>query len=275
MARKSTALILLLVAAGCASSPDAPDPGAARACVEEGRRIAAAGDHRAAIDQYSKAIRANPELAEAYCERGYSNVRLRLGRSTEGDVRTLEDRALADFGAAIRLDPAYGDAYFNRAMVLSSRAQFKPAAEDLLNAVKWKPKEPEAHLLLGRLYEEKFEDRMTAAMDHYEKYVELGGKDAGVREKVGLWKDLKKQMAAAAAPARAPTAEDEKKAEELHESFKRLFAEDKKGEALKAVEEMLSKYGQTKYVQRQALGLKAILNALQKGAPGKDAPKNP
>lgn len=272
MARTAAALILAWAAAGCASAPGEPDRESARACVEAGKRAAAAGDHRGAVDQFTKAIKADPELAEAYYGRGAANVKLRLSRSTEGDVRVYEDRALADFTAAIRLDPAYADAYFNRAMVLSSRARFKAAAEDLLNAIRFKPKDPEAHLWLGRLYEEKFEDRMPSAMDHYEKYVDLGGTDTDVREKVKMWKELRKSMAT---PSKAPTADEEKKAEELHETFKRSFAAGQKAEAVKAVEELVSKYGHTQFVQRRAREMNALLNALRKDAAPKDSPKNP
>ncbi len=262
MARTCSALILFLLAAGCASSRKNPDP-AARALVEEGRRIAAAGDHGAAVDRYTKAIQANPDLAEAYGERGYSLVHLRLKRSNEGDSRVQEERALADFGTALRLDPAYADAYFNRAMVLSSRAQFKQAVEDLLSAARFKPKDPEAHLWLGRLYEEKFERRIVAAMDHYEKYVELGGTDAEAHEKVKAWKELKGQMAA---PDKTSTPDEEKKAEELHESFKSSFAAGDKAEAMKAVEELVTQYGHTQFVQRRAREMNALLNALRKSA---------
>ena len=38
------------------------------------------------------------------------------------------------------------------------------------------------------------EDRIVLAMDHYEKYVDLGGTDPVAREKVRVWKDFKKQQ---------------------------------------------------------------------------------
>jgi len=268
VARAGAALILLWAASGCASSPGAPDPEAARVFLEEGRRLAAAGDLRGAVERYTRAIQANPEMPEAYYGRGCAHVRLRLSRTAEGDARLHEERALADFGAAIRLDPTFADAYFNRAMVLCYRAQFKPAAEDLLSAIRFKPKDPEPHLLLGRLYEEKFEDRLAAAHQHYEKYVELGGRDPDVREKVRAYQELKRLSSA---PAKTPTPEDEKKAEELMERFKLLFPGSRE-EALKAVEEMVSKYGHTQFVQKQARQIEALLRSLRKEAPGKVPP---
>lgn len=269
MARTGAALIFLWSCAGCASSSGGHDPEAARRYLEEGRRLAAAGDHRGAVERYTRAIQANPEMPEAYYERGCSHVQLRLSRTTEGNVRLHEDRALADFGAAIRLDPTFADAYFNRAMVLCYRAQFKPAAEDLLSAIRFKPRDPEPHLWLAHLYEERFEDRLAAALQHYEKYVELGGRDPSAIEKVRAHQALRRLSSAP--PAKAPTPEDEKKAEELMERFKLLFPGSRE-EALKAVEEMVSQYGHTQFVQRQARQIEALLRSLRKEAPGKESP---
>ncbi len=281
MARTGAVLIWALLAGGCASSGGGGGPEAARALVEEARHAAASGDYERAAGLCTKAIGADPECAEAYFVRGSCCARLRLRNSSGGDVRRLEDRALADFGAAIRLDPAYGDAYFNRAMVLCSRAQYKPAAEDLLGAIRYKPQDPEPHLWLARIYEEKFEDRRQAANEHYEKYADLGGRDPEAREKARRSREAKKLAAAAAAPSRAPTAEDEKKAEGLHEDFKRSFADGNTDAALKAVEELVTQYGHTQYVQRQARQLAVLLDYLRsKTAPRnearpKDAPKGP
>mgnify|MGYP001594801437 CR=1 FL=1 len=260
-------LSLALVLSACAGGPPTMDIAAAVQSLDAGREAAHKGDHPAAIDHYSAALKVNPEMAEAYYERGVSNVRLRLSPPPDKDSRPYEDRALSDFSAAVRFNPAYGDAFFNRAMILSSRAMYKPAAEDLLNAIRFKPHDAEPHFLLGRLYETKFEDSMAAALEHYEKYVDLGGPDAETREKVRVWKQLKLAAAQPQAPApaaKAPTPDDEKKAQELHEEFKRLFSGGRKVEALQAVDTLLSKHGHTQYVQQRARELNALRNALKK-----------
>jgi tetratricopeptide (TPR) repeat protein len=250
------------VFSGCSGAPRQPDAEKARVYLEQGRSAAEKGNHAAAVEIYTKAIHENPEYPEAYCGRGYSNVKLRLDPNAASSAREYEDRALADYGLALRYNPALADAYFNRAMLLASRGQYKPAAEDLLNAIKYKDRDPEPHFHLARIYEEKFEERLSAAMDHYEKYADLGGTDPEVREKVRLWKQLKAQ--AGAPSTKAPTPEEEKKAGELHEEFKRLFAANKKDEALKAVEELVTKYGHTQFVQRRARELNVLLDALKK-----------
>lgn len=259
MARAGTAVAFLVLAA-CASGPREPDLERAKAYLGEGRDAAHHGRHDEAISHYTRAIEEYPDLSEAWCARGFSRVKLRLDPEADGDTRAHEDRALEDYSMAIAKDPTLADAYFNRAMILASRAIFKPAVEDLLIAARYKPRDAEPHYYLGKLYEEKFEDRGVAAMEHYEKYAELGGTDAAVREKVRLWKDFKKQMAPA---PQAPTAEDEKKAEGLDQSFRQDLAAGRWEDARKKLEELLTKYGQTRHVKKQTTELNAVLKALQ------------
>jgi tetratricopeptide (TPR) repeat protein len=248
--------------AACASP--AKDVGARRAneLLEEGREAAKRGDQFRAVELYTRAILVYPELTEAYFERGNSEIALRLTRDADIDGRTFEDRALSDYSMAITRSPGFADALFNRAMVYICRAMYRQAAEDLLRVIDLKKTDPEPHLILAQLYDTRFDDRKVAANDHYEQYVDLGGMDDQVRERVKLWKELKKQMASAKA-AKAPTADDEKKASELHEKFKALFVSDRTA-ALQAVEELLTKYSHTQYVQQRARELNALLVSLKK-----------
>jgi tetratricopeptide (TPR) repeat protein len=263
---------VVAAAAGCVTQDGAADLAASQELLEEGREAARARRFVEASRCFTQAVKANPDNAEAWYERARCSVEMRLDRDTQGDVRSYEQRALDDFSMAIRKNPAYADAYFNRAMLLSSRAQYKPAVDDLLNAARFKPQDPEAHLCLGELYEGKFEDRMVLAMDHYEKYVDLGGTDPAVREKVKIWKDLKRQAAGPGTPppsSKLPTAEEEKKAAELHLKALELLKQPDKTEAVKVLEELLTTYGHTKYVQEKARALQAAVAAFKK----KDAPR--
>jgi tetratricopeptide (TPR) repeat protein len=270
-----SALLAALAGLGACVSEDLAAAGAAESqqLLEEGREAVRKNNRPEAIRLFTRAVKANPDNAEAWYERGRCFIQMRLDPKTEGDVRSYEQRALDDFSNALRKNPAFADAYFNRAMILSSRAQYRPAVDDLLNASRYKPQDPEAHLCLGELYEGKFEDRIILAMDHYEKYVDLGGSDPVVREKVRLWKELKKSVGGSGpAPApstKAPTAEEEKKAAELHQKALDLLQKPDKSEAVKILEELLSTYGHTKYVQEKARGLQAAIAAFKK----KDAPK--
>jgi len=270
----TAAAFAVLALWGCASSNMAPGVEASLKSLEAGRESARRKNYPEAISFFTDAVKSNPDLAEAWYERGKANIELRMDPKAEGDSRMLEQRAVEDFSMAIRKNPAYADAYFNRAMVLSSRAQFKQAIDDLLNASRFKPNDPEPHVCMGELYETKFEDRIVLAMEHYEKYVDLGGTDSAVREKVRVWKDFKKQSAVpesapAPAPARAPTSEEENKAAELHLKALDLLKNPDKSQAVAMLEELLTKYGHTKYVQEKARALQAAVSAFKK----KDAPK--
>jgi tetratricopeptide (TPR) repeat protein len=268
--------LVLSVAAlwGCASSDQPPGVAESLELLADGREAARKRQHPEAIAFFSDAVKANPDLAEGWYERGKSNVELRLDPKVEGDSRTFEEKALHDFSMAIRKNPAYADAYFNRAMLLSSRAQYKQALDDLMNAVRFNPRDAESHFCMAELYEKKFEDRIVLAMDHYEKYVDLGGTDPVAREKVRDWTDFKKQSSAAPVPAPAPssklpTPQEEAKAAELHQKALELLKQPDKTEAVKAMEELLSAYGHTKYVQDKAKALQAAVSIFKK----KDAPK--
>jgi tetratricopeptide (TPR) repeat protein len=269
-------LLPVLAAAACGLSACVTQNGsseaaAAQRLVEDGREAVREGRVNDAARIFTQAVKANPENAEAYYERARCAVQIRLDLRTPGDSKVYEQRAMDDFSMAIRKNPAYADAYFNRAMLLSSRAQYKPAVDDLLNAARFKPADAEAHLCLGEIYESKFEDRIVLAMEHYEKYVDLGGLDPTVREKVRIWKDLKKQVGgpAPAPSSKVPTPDEEKKAAELHLQALELLKQPDKTDAVKAMEDLLTTYGHTKYVQEKARALQAAVAAFKK----KDAPK--
>ena len=255
---------LLLLPVACASTESSARE--ALAALESGRESVRQNELPEAVDYFTAALRSNPDLAEAYYERGVVNIRLRLLKDVEGESRTYEERAFSDSSNAVKKNPAHADAYFNRAMLRASRAQFKPAAEDLLNAIRYKAADPEPHFALGQIYEAKFDDRAVSAMEHYEKYVELGGTDVATRDKVKAWKLLKLQMVppAGGPSGKAPGPEDETKARELHEEFKRLFAAGKKAEALAALEKLVTQYGRTKYAQEHAREFSALLGALKR-----------
>lgn len=268
----SAALCLCgLLVSSCASGSKA-DPAKARTRVAEGREAAKLGDHAKAVGLYSQAIEADPQLPDAWYSRGFSNVQLRLHPDSPEYARGYEDRAISDYSQAIQLNPGFGDAFYNRAMVYSSRAMYRQAAEDLLNAIRFKDQDPEPHLDLAHLYEQKFDDMLSQALDHYEKYVDLGGRDRDAREKARFAKEQKKMKAAV---PKAPAPEDETKAQELHLRMMALLKDGKKEEALKLVEELLSTYGRTRYVQDplRLVGLKAMFDSYKKEPPKKEPPK--
>src|SRR6185503_6886937 len=118
---------------GCASSPEA-GIAESQQMLDDGREAARHNRHVEAIVLFTSAVKVNPDLAEGWFERGKSHIHLRLDPKADGESRGFEQKALEDFSMAVRKNPAYADAYFNRAMILSSRAQYKAAVDDLMNA---------------------------------------------------------------------------------------------------------------------------------------------
>ncbi len=256
--------VLLVLLAACASRPaDQVRAERARELRTRGDSAFAARDWKGALALYDDAAEANPQAAETFWKRGNVRVELYHDPGEEGRTREHLERATWDYTRAVQLNPAYYEAYFNRAMLAMKFAKFREAVGDLLQCCQLRPKESEPHLLVAKVYEEKFEDRQVQALDHYEKYVELGGSDDEVREKVRKWRELKKSLAPVPTPAAAPrpTADDEKAAADLHAKALEQVKAGKKAEAAASLRELLEKHGKTKYVKEREKQLQVLLKA--------------
>ena len=99
-----------------------------------------AGKFKEAIAAYDKAIKANPNLAEAYFNRG--NAHYDLGQNQQ---------ALKDYSEAIRLNPQDSEAYFNRANVYRRLKQDKPALNDYGAAIKLNPNDARSYVNRGSI----------------------------------------------------------------------------------------------------------------------------
>ena len=96
------------------------------------------GEHEDAIQHYDQAIDINPQLAEAYNNRG--NAKHALGRHEE---------AIADYTNAIRLNPQYADAYNNRGTAKSGLGRHEEAIADCNDAIRLNPQLAEAYYNRG------------------------------------------------------------------------------------------------------------------------------
>ncbi|MEL7079523.1 MAG: tetratricopeptide repeat protein, partial [Cyanobacteria bacterium J06582_2] len=92
-------------------------------------------DTLGAIADYSKAIELNPDLAEAYVNRG--NAYLNLGEYQE---------AIADYNKAIELNPGDADAYINRGNAYLNLEEYQEAIIYFNKAIELNPNYPNSAL---------------------------------------------------------------------------------------------------------------------------------
>jgi tetratricopeptide (TPR) repeat protein/S1-C subfamily serine protease len=92
------------------------------------------GDKPGAIDDYTQAIKINPNLAQAYYNRG--NVRNDLGD---------KQGAIDDYNQAIKINPNYADAYYNRGIVRDELGDKQGAIDDYTQAIKFNPNYAQAY----------------------------------------------------------------------------------------------------------------------------------
>jgi len=111
------------------------------------------GQYRDAIVSLTRALIADPELADAYRRRG--DCQYILVPVLGGDTQAYYDRALADYEVALSLDP---DAYtYNaHAAIIGSLGEWQAAIEEYGQAIELAPDYPEtffnrgyAHKVLG------------------------------------------------------------------------------------------------------------------------------
>ena len=139
-----------------------------------GRIAHRAGDGKAAIESYDRAVRLNPRLMEAF--RGRGEARLEAGdidgavrdydvalRLAPGDAVSLAGRALsliasgrgdlalADADAALKSDRSMAIAWNARGMIRMATRDFPGALEDFQEAIRLAPKDPLSHANRGRL----------------------------------------------------------------------------------------------------------------------------
>jgi tetratricopeptide (TPR) repeat protein len=115
-------------------------PKEARKAFQSALRISHTGDHRAAAEEFERAIRLDPDFAEAY-----DNVGIEYASTGFYQI------AATRFKRAIELDPASPIAYSNLGVLLVKAGRPQEAETAFRRSLELSPGNANAHFLLGRL----------------------------------------------------------------------------------------------------------------------------
>jgi lipoprotein NlpI len=149
--------------------------------------LGAAGVHAQSTPDSERcaSIAGNPDLAIRHCTRAIESgkfsgeplARLHLNRGIEWAAKGEFDRAIADYDAAIKLNPGSADAHFNRGNARAHKGEPDRAIADYDAAIKLDPKEPAAYG--GRAVEWAVKGDYARAVADYDTALKLDPKSSG------------------------------------------------------------------------------------------------
>jgi len=148
-------LVYILLCAGCSTVASVNR-------FQQGQYYYDRGIYTEAIKKYSEAIESNPNLVEAYNNRGLSYGAI-----------NKDDLAIEDFSRAIAINPLYADAYNNRGLAYFRKKEYDSAKEDLNKALSINPKYRGcgAYNNLGLVY--FVQQQYDLAIENFSKELEL------------------------------------------------------------------------------------------------------
>jgi len=123
-----------------------------------------------ATSAYHSVIENNPDHTEAHYNLGFLYQQ-----------HNQPQKAIAHFQRVIQLNPTDAEAYFNLGVLLVSQNQFDQAEEAYQKGLELQPQSVEGQFNVGAFYEFHKED-LEQAQKHYQKYIDLGGKDLRIKQ---------------------------------------------------------------------------------------------
>ena len=155
-----TAVLLLLLSSACIQFKFEKRTGAELE-LDKGRQSMNEGRWQDAIDKFDAAIEQDPDLAEAYANRG----------SAYGNLGQF-DQAFADLDKAIEMSPNEGGLYTNRGRVYALAGKPDQALADYDRAIELDGEDHLAHLNRGAIYAD-FRGEFQEALAAYDRALEL------------------------------------------------------------------------------------------------------
>jgi protein O-mannosyl-transferase len=131
------------------------------------------GDLDQAISHFESAARIRSAKRDPHYHLASAFVQMNLGDALARKGRS--DEALVHYDEAIRLQPDYGDAYYNRGTVLLAKGRVDEAIADLAKALQMRPNDADAHTSLGNALLQK--GSLREAIAHYETALALAPQD--------------------------------------------------------------------------------------------------
>ncbi|PKB84264.1 MAG: hypothetical protein BZY88_00630 [SAR202 cluster bacterium Io17-Chloro-G9] len=176
------------------------DPQDAASFAFRGSTYGELGQHRRAIQDFNRAITLDPENSAFYVLRGnaygelglysqanveYSQAILldatngeayyKRGENTRNNIGAEGRRAIQDLGEAIRFEPEFAPAYFQRGTVYTERNVFGLAIQHFTEAIRLDPQLTDAYIRRGNLHSELGE--LGLAINDYQEAVRLITRD--------------------------------------------------------------------------------------------------
>ena len=145
----------------------------AQAHYNRGVAYAQGDDYDRAIEDYTKAMELNPNLAEAHHNRGVT-----YGKKEEYDL------AIGDFNRAIELNPNLAEAYYNRGGAYVRIGNYEYAITDCTKAIELNPNDAEAYNNRGVAHSKK--EEYDRAIEDFDEAIEMNPNLAGAYNNRGF-----------------------------------------------------------------------------------------
>ena len=136
------------------------EPDYAEAYLYRGLTYVDKNDADKAIEDYNKAIDINPKNEEAYFVRGRAYF-----------AKGSTDQAISDYNKALEINPKYIQPYLSRGLINITKGNIEQAISDANKAVQIDPNIAAAHYILGLAYTNG--DNMEYAISEYTKAIKI------------------------------------------------------------------------------------------------------